>query len=307
MVTADDPKNDCERGCLLGLACGDALGRPVEFATPERIERAHGRVAEMLGDGTHGQPAGTVTDDTEMALCVARSLAQTGEFDGADVARRFVEWFESGPFDIGLMTQEALQAIRDGTGWDEAGRMVWERKPEGQNAGNGSVMRCAPYAIRFRDDPEELVRVSRASSAITHADPRCTWGCATLNLVLAALLRGDAAPLERALEHVADEAPSELLQALEPVVDDYDAADLVNSGYVVHTLQAGLYHGLRADSAEAAIVGAVNMGGDADTIGAVTGAVAGARFGASALPERWKQEIDEADELRGLADRLAAF
>ncbi|MFC7199822.1 ADP-ribosylglycohydrolase family protein [Halospeciosus flavus] len=307
MGRPDDQLTDRARGCLLGLACGDALGRPVEFATPERIERTHGRVTEMLGDGTHGKPAGTITDDTEMALCVARSLAQLGEFDGADVARRFVEWYESGPFDIGLMTREAIASIRDGTPWDEAGRAVWERKPEGQNAGNGSIMRCSPHAIRYREDPERLVTVSRESSAITHADPRCTWGCAVLNLVLAALLRDESDPLEGALGRVDGAAPTELLNALEPVADAYDATDLVNSGYVVHTLQAGLHYGLGADTAEDAIVEAVNMGGDADTIGAVTGAVAGARFGASALPERWVSEIDEAEEIRGLADRLAAF
>ncbi|WP_338009356.1 ADP-ribosylglycohydrolase family protein [Natronoglomus mannanivorans] len=151
-------------GTLLGLACGDALGRPVEFRSPHQIERTHGRITEMLADGTYGKPAGTITDDTEMALCITRSLAEHATFDPADVADRFVAWKASGPFDIGIMTANALRRIQNGESWDEAGRREWESGPEGSNAGNGSLMRCAPYAIAYRDEPDELVRVSRRSS-----------------------------------------------------------------------------------------------------------------------------------------------
>lgn len=294
---------DRARGVLLGLACGDALGRPVEFRSKSAIEREHGRVTEMLGHGTHGRPAGTVTDDTEMALCIARSLVDRGRFDPDDVARRFVGWYESGPFDVGMMTAEALSAIQRGTPWDEAGKQVWERKPEGSNAGNGSVMRCAPHAVAFADDRDALCRVSRDSSRITHADPRCTAGCALLNDVLRTLLCGGENPLGRSLDAV-DDLPAELREALEVVPDVITDADLENTGYVVYTLQAGLYWGLTAPSAEEAIVSAVNMGGDTDTLGAVAGAVAGARFGATALPEQWVETLGVADELTGLATAL---
>jgi ADP-ribosyl-[dinitrogen reductase] hydrolase len=292
------------RGLLLGLACGDALGRPVEFASPERIERQHGRVTEMLADGTHGQPAGTITDDTEMALCIARSVAENGGFDPEDVADRFVEWRASGPFDIGIMTSNALRRIADGERWDEAGHSEWEASPEGSNAGNGSLMRCGPYAVAYRNDREKLVRVSRESSAITHADPRCRWGCALFNYALAECLDGSDAPLEAALDALGEDLPGEIREAAESVRAarrDGTNLDLGNSGYVVTTLQAGLYHGFTGDSAEEAIVDAVMMGGDTDTIAAVTGAVAGARFGAEALPERWLREIPERDELDALA------
>lgn len=179
------------RGTLLGLACGDALGRPVEFSTSAGIEREHGTLTKMAGDGTHGQPAGTITDDTELALRIGRSLADRSEFDGGDIARRFVEWYRSGPFDIGLMTADALRAIDDGMSWREAGQVVWESRSEGSNAGNGSLMRCAPYAIRYARSPIELDAVSRNSSAITHADPRCTHACSVLNRILATLMLVD--------------------------------------------------------------------------------------------------------------------
>jgi len=292
------------RGTLLGLACGDALGRPVEFRSPQRIDREFDRLDEMIGGGTHDKPAGTITDDTELALRIAQSLVDRGGFDGADVAERFLGWYDSGPFDIGLMTADALSEIQSGTPWTEAGQTVWERRPEGQNAGNGSVMRCAPYGIAFADDPDRLVDVSKNSSAITHADPRCTFGCAVLNLTIAGFLREEPAPLATALDRVRSDAPNELCDALDPLANGDSPESLQNSGYVVHSLQTALHDALRADSAEDAIVTAVNRGGDADTIGAIAGAVAGARFGAAALPERWLATIDEQDRLARLAEDL---
>ncbi|WP_114579050.1 ADP-ribosylglycohydrolase family protein [Saliphagus sp. LR7] len=307
MATVDDQRSRA-RGILLGLACGDALGRPVEFQPPDRIRRDHGRVTKMLANGTHGQPAGTITDDTEMALCIARSLADNGEFDPADIADRFVEWKASGPFDIGIMTSSALQRIQDGESWEEAGQNEWETSPEGSNAGNGSLMRCAPYAIAFRDDPDRLVEVSRQSSAITHADPRCQWSCALFNRTLANLLTDEERPLATATTALESGLPEEVLGAVEPVLESRHGqqanVDLENSGYVITTLQAGLYHGLTAGTAEEAIVDAVMMGGDTDTIGAVAGAVAGTRFGVDALPERWPDSLSARDELDMLASQL---
>jgi ADP-ribosyl-[dinitrogen reductase] hydrolase len=289
------------RGVLVGLACGDALGRPVEFSSATAIEDEHGRLDEMVGHGTWNQPAGTITDDTEQALCIARSVATQGEFDPADIADRFVAWYESEPFDIGRMTMKALSRLKHGEAWDEAGQQVWDNSPEGSNAGNGSVMRCAPLAIPYASDWDQLVKVSRQSSQITHADPRCTYGCAILNCTVARLLDDADAPLQDALDDVGVDTPDELTTALRPIARGETPAPLETSGYVVHSLQTALHDGLRADSAEEAIVTAVNRGGDADTIGAITGAVAGARFGASELPDQWLAAIDEVSELEDLA------
>ncbi|MFC6826258.1 ADP-ribosylglycohydrolase family protein [Halopelagius fulvigenes] len=297
------------RGTLLGLACGDALGRPVEFRTSAGIESEHGRVTEMLGHGTHDRPPGTITDDTEMALCIARSLVERGGFDGADVARRFVGWYESGPFDIGLMTADSLAQVREGVAWTDAGRKAWEGRTEGSNAGNGSVMRCAPYALAYLDRPGVLAEVSRASSEITHADPRCTAGCALLNEVVRRLVCGESDPdsvVGDALTLVdgSGAVPDELWTRVAGLPEETDTETLGYSGYVLATLESGLYHGLSADSFEEAVVEAVNHGDDADTVGAVTGAVAGARFGLDAVPERWRDELAERGELRRLADEL---
>jgi len=292
------------RGILLGLACGDALGRPVEFSSASSIAAEHGQLDEMIGHGTWNQPAGTITDDTEQALCIARSLVEQQAFDPADIASRFVDWYDSNPFDIGRMTMKSLSRLKHGDDWSEAGQHVWETSPEGQNAGNGSVMRCPPLAIPYATDWERLVTVSRQSSQITHADPRCTYGCAVLNLTLAGLLDDVDTPLQDALNYVDASAPDELTAALRPLARGDQPDLLETSGYVIHSLQTALHDGLHTTDAEEAIVTAVNRGGDTDTIGAITGAIAGARFGASQLPDRWLTAIDEVDELEALAMEL---
>ncbi|MFC7233410.1 ADP-ribosylglycohydrolase family protein [Saliphagus sp. GCM10025308] len=286
------------------MACGDALGRPVEFASASEIAAEHGRLDEMVGYGTWNQPAGTITDDTEQALCIARSLVERQAFDPDDIADRFVAWYDSGPFDIGIMTRRSIENVQAGRSWEQAGQEVWKASPEGKNAGNGSIMRCPPLSIPYATEPKTLERVSRHSSQITHADPRCTYGCAILNLTIAGLLQDATDPLASAIDHVGNNAPEELRNALTPICDGDELGSLETSGYVVHSLRTAMHDGLRAKSAEAAITSAVNRGGDTDTIGAVTGAIAGARFGASRLPDRWLSAIDETAEIESLAEQL---
>ncbi|MDS0258695.1 ADP-ribosylglycohydrolase family protein [Haloarcula sp. S1CR25-12] len=300
MVSADTAK-----GTLLGLACGDALGRPVEFRSPNQITKQHGTLTDMVGHGTHGKTAGTVTDDTDLALCNARSLAEQAAFDGQDIADRFAAWYDDGPFDVGLMTADAISEYQSGTSWRDAGREVWQRRAEGSNAGNGSIMRCAPHAIAFADAPETLERVSKQSSAITHYDPRCQYGCVLLNHTIAGYLNGFDDPLSDAIEQIEGDAPDELVETIRLVPDLVGEKQLENTGYVVHTLQTSLYDALTTDTAEDAIITSVNRGGDTDTLGAVTGAIAGARFGADELPERWLDTLEYKDDLELLAQALA--
>ena len=147
-------------------------------------------------------------------------------------------------------------------------------------------MRCAPLAIPYASNWDRLAEVSWQSSQITHADPRCTYGCVILNLTIAGLLDDANSPLQGALDYVGSDAPDDLMVALEPLAGGDSPDTLETSGYVVHSLQTALHDGLFAESAEDATVTAVNRGGDTDTIGAIAGAVAGARFGASQLPDR---------------------
>lgn len=290
-----------EVGMLLGLACGDALGRPVEGMSETAIQTKHGRIEDMVeGRG----PPGTITDDTELALCIARSLDESGMFDPEDVAARFLEWYKSNPLSIGMTTEWAVYDLSTGFTWDEAGKRAWE----GSNAGNGSVMRCAPLALAYQDDPIMLIETSIQSSVITHYDPRCVCGCAVLNLTLAGILDGTTNPLERALNILDGRAPTEMIEALRPIceMNPDTPTNLMDepSGHVLNTLRASLSYGLSAESAESGIITAINAGGDADTIGAITGAIVGARFGADELPERWLSVIEEREDLTRLSHSL---
>lgn len=289
-------------GVLLALACGDALGEPVEGWSADRITTEYGTLTEFIGGRV---PPGGLTDDTAQALRVARSLRNCDGFDPDDVTRRFSEWFDGGAVGIGGLTRRVLGRIADGEHWEQASRAVWKASPEGRNAGNGSVMRCAPIAVAYAHTPDDPAAVSHTSSKLTHYDPRCVHGCAVLNRTIEGYLRDDPTPLATALSTLPDDAPDELGAALEPVPDDIDPDTLSPTGYVVDTLQAALYHALTATTAETAIVKAVNMGGDTDTIGAIAGAVSGARFGAHQLPDRWLDELEQVDELRRLGREIA--
>lgn len=199
------------------MLLSDALGRPVEFESPPEIESEHGTLQGMVGHETWGQPAGMITDDTDQALCITRSLAACADVDPADIADRFVQWYDMDPFDIGNMTRHALQQLKQGSTWDVAGRDMWEVSAEGQNAGNRSVMRCPPLAVAYLDDPSRLKRASRHSSEITHADPRCTYGCAVMNLTIAAAMGGNSELLTTVLDYVEHEAPEGLVTAPERI------------------------------------------------------------------------------------------
>ena len=303
-----------ERGVLLGLACGDALGRPVEFKSPRAIQEEHGTLTEMVGNGTWNKPAGTVTDDTDQMLCLARSLEEKDGFVPEDVSERFVEWYESGPFDVGNMTRDALSRLSGKeSSWQEVGKSVYDdlRNQPNSGAGNGSVMRCGPIAVAYSNDPDSLFHASVASSWITHADPRCTHGCSLLNRVISGLLNNEDGyeALENAIEFCRKKSDNsqETTELYEAVgrLENLSAGELSNSGYVVDTVQSSLYYALSSESFEEAVVEAVNAGGDTDTVGAVTGAIAGARFGAPDIPERWTDEIDDSDEISGLAESLS--
>lgn len=182
---------DRQRGALIGLAVGDALGAAVEFRPPGSFEPVTGYRA----GGPHRLKPGEWTDDTSMALALADSIGQVG-WDLNDQARRYVEWWKDGKysvigwcFDIGITTQAALQSFSDG----QNARTSGDRSERA--SGNGSIMRLAPVPIRFADlypdNVGELARLADESSLSTHASPQCRSGCRYLAVVLAALIRGD--------------------------------------------------------------------------------------------------------------------
>ena len=293
---------DRYRGVLLGLACGDALGGPVEFLSREDIAQQHpDGLRDFIGGGWLNLAPGEITDDTQMTLAIARSLAEHEDVDMDDIGKRFVDWANSDPKDIGLTTRAAIDALRRGIDWREAGTHV-SGHASGNAAGNGAVMRCAPVALRFRNNLDRLVEASRDTARITHADRRCQGAAVAVNAMLAHLLDGGAiADLPEAIvEHVKE---PETVAALQKVAG-LPREKVRSGGFVLDTMQAALWSLKQTESLEEAIILAVSLGADTDTTGAVTGALAGAAYGASAIPSRWLDPLQYREELTALADLL---
>ena len=291
------------RGALLGLACGDALGAAVEGWPRPDIAAAFGTLRDFQAGPiwAHGE----TTDDTAQAVDLAESLLATADFDPDDLMRRFVAWLRTGGKGIGITTHAALSAYIGGAGASDAARVAHD-STGGLSAGNGGLMRAAPVALRHAADPAAIADVARRQTAVTHFDPLAGHAAAAFCLGLDALLADDG-PRDahaRAVEYARAASP-ELSERLahaaehEPNPDGY-------GGFAPRTLEAAFWALLHADHAEDAVVRAVNLGGDNDTHGAVAGALAGAWQGASALPSRWLDGLQDRARLVELADRLYA-
>jgi ADP-ribosyl-[dinitrogen reductase] hydrolase len=290
---------------LLGLACGDALGGPVEFKHRDEIARAYpAGLRDFVGGGWLDLAPGEITDDTQLTLVLARALGKRG-LDMDAFADGLLDWLRSCPKDIGNTTRAALEALAAGTSWRQAGEDALARLPATTTASNGAVMRCAPVALRFRADPAGLIQASLDPARITHAEPRAAWATVAVNQAIVHLLAGgDFADVQAAATR--DIPNADVRQAV--LGGPAKARERVRAnGYVIHTLEAAFWSLLHADNAEDAIVTAVAFGEDADTTGAVVGALAGAWQGASALPSRWLAQLQPRAELEAHADRLLAL
>jgi ADP-ribosyl-[dinitrogen reductase] hydrolase len=287
---------DRARGALLGLAVGDALGAAVEWLHPDQI---HARYGGPLRDLVASPPweRGEWTDDTAMAMELATSLAEKGGYDEEDVFSRYAMWARSGPKDIGSTVAAALMRARS---VDEAraAAEAYHESSGGMSAGNGSLMRTAPLALRYRNDSGALERISREESSLTHFDPLAGDACAWFNLTLAALVRGRKLP----------RSTSQAAQAAEEAMRASDEALAAEAqermGFVLTALRIGFAAAFGRPDVESAIAFAVNLGGDADTNGAVAGALAGARHGAATIPARWIEPLLAHERIGGLANRL---
>jgi len=285
-VTSSQLK-DKFRGCLMGMAIGDALGAASEFMNERQVCDAFGVLKDYHATAYFG--AGEFTDDTSMALAIADA---------------FLEWMHKDGRGIGMLTLESLRLIERGESPHAAGQRAWERSGK-SSAGNGAVMRCAPVGLFGFRDPESLVEDSIATSRITHYDPRCCHGTVAVNSAIAAMLN-DTDTFEAAAASIAGKCP-ELEAALEEAkVKDTGAMSLdgPNMGYTILTTQVAFAALRQFDSLEDGLIAVVNKGGDADTNGAVAGALLGCKFGLESFPKRWVDGLQDAERVMAAADRL---
>lgn len=290
---------------------GDALGGPVEFMDSAAIARKHGRVSEMIGGGWLALQPGQWTDDTAMALDLAQSLVDKNDFAADDIASRFVAWLDSSPPDVGNHTRAVLGRMRGdhlpgnkGVDWKTASQGVQRLNPS--SAGNGSLMRCAPVALWDYNETSARIEHSKVSSEITHAHQECQWSCAIANELIAGLIRlgGRDAALDTAMEECRD-APGHIRKRIS-LAPGKARTELKPTGYVLDTLDCALWSLMNSDSLEECVIEAINLGGDADTTGAVAGAFAGAFYGESQIPARWLDVLFERERIASLADKIAA-
>jgi ADP-ribosyl-[dinitrogen reductase] hydrolase len=283
-------------GTMLGLAIGDALGAPVEF-------RQRGSFPRVTGYDTVRSPrlpAGAFTDDTAMALCLTESLLFDPHLNERDLLTRFCRWRDHGEHTstgvcVGI-GQQTLRALAD---HDRTGAL--QATPRARGDGNGALMRVAPAAGRHWNDPERAVDVARRQSQTTHASSLSAACCARYVALLCALLQGhDWASARRFTPPGSDTT----------VIPDgwwtgLGADDVRGGGFVLETLQAAFFAVDSTTSFEDAVVVAVNLGDDADTVGAVAGALAGARYGEGAIPRPLRDGLVRGALVEDAAARLA--
>jgi ADP-ribosyl-[dinitrogen reductase] hydrolase len=286
------------RGALLGLAIGDALGTTLEFTARDSTVR----LTDMVGGGPFRLRPGQWTDDTAMALALADSLLDCGGLDETDLMQRFVEWHEQGRysctgrcFDIGITTRRALQR------WKSTGNPVaGDSAPD--SAGNGSLMRLAPVAVRYWRNRAALRDAAARQSRTTHAAPQAVEACVAYAELLADAISG--ASRAELLQPRAWNGDAAVATILAGNWRGKARASIKVSGYVLHSLEAALWSIGRSGSFEEAVLTAANLGEDADTTAAITGQLAGALYGVGAIPSAWRKKLVWHDEILGLADRL---
>ena len=298
---------DRYRGALLGLAAGDALGTTLEFRAPGTFDP----INDMNGGGPFNLRPGEWTDDTSMALCLAESLIECGEFDPVDQLARYVRWKREGYhssngrcFDVGGTVRAALARF-------ERYSEPWSGSTDEMSAGNGSIMRLSPVPLFFASTPPIAIARSADSSRTTHGAREAIDSCRYLAGLIIGALQGKSkdellAPLFTPVPDLWDREP--LARKVKAVAAgsflEREPPDIRGSGYVVESLEAALWAFAKSRSFEHGALLAVNLGQDADTTGAVYGQIAGAYYGVEGIPERWRSKLAKLETLESFAKRL---
>ncbi|CAM5572341.1 ADP-ribosylglycohydrolase family protein [Streptomyces canus] len=286
-------------GAVIGSAVGDALGAPFEFgpegAFSDRFPTP-GHGSEMCGGG--GWDPGEATDDTQMAVLVAESLVECDGLELSDIFRRFQRWAAAEPKDIGLQTEAVLSS---GDPWDTAAALHFQVSRRA--AGNGALMRAAPSAVHFAPHGREATMdAARRLAALTHGD-RAAWeGTAVFHELIRVALAGDD-PLDAVTATLDAVHPEHRPRYATVLATDWhpDQATEFN-GAVWPCLGSAVWALRTTTSYETAVRAAIDLGGDTDTVAAVTGGLAGAVYGLTAVPERWTAPLHV--PLPGFADRV---
>jgi ADP-ribosyl-[dinitrogen reductase] hydrolase len=291
------------QGVILGAAVADALTAPVQFLSQDEIRDQHGEVREMLGGGWLHLRPGQFSDDTGMMLCVLESILEEGTFNVDGAVAKLLQWYKTRPRGIGKTTTESFKRLRKGESWRTASQKVYAKRPHSA-AGNGALLRSLPVALRYTADLTSLIALSSDSAIITHADPVASSGVVLLNMMISQLIQSDENdPRGPCIERLFGNK-NNLWKNIFDEIDYLGPEDLIASGFVVDTIQSALWCYLRTGSLEEAVITAVNRGEDVYAMAAVTGALAGAHYGAENIPSRWLDVLEHREAMTSLAGKL---
>ena len=300
------------KGLLFGIAIGDALGVPVEFMSRKHLQA--NPVVGMREYGTHHQPAGTWSDDSAMSFLLVEQLIEG--YDIERLGKKFCQWYQYNYwtphgeiFDIGVATRNALDKVAKGISALESGEC------DDYSNGNGSLMRILPLAIYLQDKPiDQRFCITKEVSGITHSHIRSVIGCFFAVEFVIQLLKSkdkcdayyEAQNIVRDYLHLIDIKSTEIELYNRILFDDISRIpeqDIYASGYVLHTLEASLWAFLTTDNFKEAVLKAVNLGNDADTVGAITGGMAGLFYGVEQIPEEWINQLARTKDIENLGMR----
>ena len=290
MNAAADIGNRALAACL-GLAIGDALGATVEFMTAGEIAATYGVHRKMVGGGWLKLKPGAVTDDTQMALALGRSLIRRQGFDARDVCEEFVLWLRGKPPDVGNTCRRGIR------------RYMLDGSTSGAfsdgDAGNGAAMRVAPLALATFGRPDRASDWTIQQGHITHHHPLSDAASLALVRMTQAFLAGDGFAAEQLAASLVAEQPA----------FSYEPYRGLSSAYIVDTMQTVLHGLFTTDNFADCLIRVVNLGGDADTTGALAGMLAVARYGLAGLPREWVDRLDRevVAEIREQVPKLLAL
>ena len=289
---------------ICGLVVGDALGVPVEFRSREYLEE--NPVTEIMGHGTYNQPKGTWSDDTSLTLATMQSIVNKNGIDLEDIMNEFLlyltesKYCQNKRFDVGNTTVQAIERYNHYYPISECGG-----RGERDN-GNGSIMRILPMAFIPDVTYDDIENVS----AITHAHPRSRIACVLYIEIAKSMLENDleisehiAGACEKIKEYYKDS------DELHHFNDIFNSSYVVETGrsYVIKTLEAVLHCLLETDNYKDAVLTAVNLGRDTDTVAAIAGGLAGIYYGFDDIPQEWIGEIDQIEYVFSLCDDFEGF
>lgn len=298
---------------VIGHAIGDAMGVPVEFCIREKL-LAH-PVTKMIGYGSHDVPAGTWSDDTSMEIATMDSMInQGGKINCEDIMMNFYYWLKEAKytpygevFDAGRTCIKSIINFSKGYDILECGQ-----KDEYSN-GNGSLMRILPiayYCYYNKLKEEEIFEVVKDVSSLTHAHEISVLGCYIYVNYIIKLLEGkdkfESYNLIKLIDYsmFTEESLEVYKRILKEDIEKYSIDEIKSSGYVVDTLEASFWILLNASNFKEAIIGAINLGNDTDTIAAITGSMAGILYGYNSIPQEWLDKLAKRDYIEDLCDKL---